>query len=171
MWRCEKGNIRVIVTTIVYDVSHHSHLVSLNHVVFSTDACKATEHQLVDVLGLASQWRMDKVLKTAVCHLSSMALDPITKLELTKKHDIQDQEWRFSAIHDLIKSNEELTEGHANRIGCDVALKIARIRGIVHAQNRELFSDDDDWKLFIDRLAKEGTLKDKWQSMATLLFQ
>lgn len=117
-----------------------------------------------DVLELASQWRMDKVSKTAVHHLSCMELDPVTKLELARKHDIQANEWRFSSIRALVKDNTQLTEGHANLIGCDVALKIARIQGMVHVKSKQQFVNDDEWKQFMDRLAKEGMFRDEWHS-------
>ena len=105
---------------------------------------------------------MEKVLKTAVCHLSRMELDPVTKLELARKHNIQDNEWRFSSIRALVKDNTQLTEGHANLIGCDVALKIARIQGMVHVKSKQQFVNDDEWKQFMNRLAKEGMLEDEW---------
>ncbi len=123
------------------------------------------------VLDLASRWRMDRVLNTAVRHLSDVQLDPVTKLELAKKHNIRDKEWLFPAICALVTKSDQLTESQAHLIGCDVALKIARIQGMVYPQRRRVFDDDDDWKLIMDRLEKEGILKDKWQSAVNFFFQ
>ncbi|KAK2463035.1 hypothetical protein APHAL10511_004690 [Amanita phalloides] len=123
-----------------------------------------------DVLELASQWRMNRILDMAVRHLSDLKLDPITKLELAKKHAIQDKEWKFSAIHALVKDNSPLTVTLADRIGYDVALKVARVQGMVHAQStgKDPFVGDD-WKLFMDRLVKEGTLKEENRSPVDFL--
>ena len=129
-----------------------------------------TMQEWKDVLELASRWRMNKVSNTAVCHLSRMELDPITKLELARKHNIQDNEWRLSSIRALVKDDTELTEGHANLIGCDLALKIARIQGMVHVKSKQLFVNDDEWKQFMDGLAKEGMFGDGWQFATTLPF-
>ncbi|KAF8340997.1 hypothetical protein F5887DRAFT_1076745 [Amanita rubescens] len=137
----------------------------------TTDDCKATEQEWMGVLDLASRWRMDRVLNTAVRHLSGAQLDPVTKLELAKKHNIRDKEWLFSAICALAKDGVQLTESQAHLVGCDVALKIARIQGMVYPQRRRLFDDDDDWKLIMDKLEKEGILKDKWQSAVNIFFQ
>lgn len=108
---------------------------------------------------------MDRVLNTAVRHLSGMQLDPVTKLELAKKHNIRDKEWLFSAICALVKDPDvQLTESQAQLIGCDVALKIARIQGMAHPLKRRLYDDDGEWKLIIRRLEKEVILKDRWLS-------
>ncbi|KAF8340999.1 hypothetical protein F5887DRAFT_427677 [Amanita rubescens] len=71
---------------------------------------KVTTQEWKDVFELASRWRMEKTVNIAVHHLSSMELDPIMKLEFAKKHNIQDKEWRFSAIHKLVKDDTRLTE-------------------------------------------------------------
>jgi hypothetical protein len=94
----------------------------------------------------------------------------IMKLEFAKKHNIQDKEWRFSAIHKLVKNDTRLTEGQADLIGYDVALKIARIQGMVHVQGKKPYGNDDDWKLFMERLGEEGIIKDKWKLATALQF-
>jgi len=129
---------------------------------------KVTTQEWKDVFELASRWRMEKTVNIAVHHLSSMELDPIMKLEFAKKHNIQDKEWRFSAILKLVKDDTRLTEGQADLIGHDVALKIARIQGMVHVQGKQPFGNDDDWKLFMERLAEKGIIKDK-RKLATAL--
>jgi len=129
---------------------------------------KVTTQEWKDVLELASRWRMEKTVNMAVRQLSGMELDPIMKLELAKKYNIQDKEWRFSVIHKLVKDDTRLTEGQANLIGYDVALKIARIQGMVHVQGKHAFADDDDWKLFMERLGGGGIIRDK-RKLATAL--
>jgi hypothetical protein len=74
-------------------------------------ASEGTMQEWKDVLELSSRWRMDKVSKTAVCHLNRMELDPVTKLELAKKHNIQDNEWRLSSIRTLVKDNTQSRRG------------------------------------------------------------
>jgi hypothetical protein len=89
-----------------------------------------TVEEWKDVLGLSSQWHMDQLVEMAITHLQDMNLDATTKLELARKHNIQNKEWRRSAIRELVDKDMRLTEANAYRIGIDVALKIAKVQGM-----------------------------------------
>ena len=90
-----------------------------------------------DVLGLASQWRMDPLVEMSISHLDDVNLDATTKLELAKKHNIQNKEWRRSAVREFVDKDIRLTEANAHRIGIDIALRIARVQGMVREMRRQ----------------------------------
>jgi hypothetical protein len=41
---------------------------------------------------------------------------------------------------------------------------------MVHVKSKQQFVNDDEWKQFMDRLAKEGMFGDEWQFATTLPF-
>ena len=50
-------------------------------------------------------WKMEKLGKFAVGQLSKIPLEGVEKLKLAKRYDIQDKEWKLSAIRELIKTD------------------------------------------------------------------
>ncbi|KAF8627778.1 hypothetical protein AX17_006143 [Amanita inopinata Kibby_2008] len=82
-----------------------------------------------DVLELSFKWRLDKLHDLALQRLSGMQLDAMTKLELAKRHGIQNEAWILPAIEELVKKDKQFTEEDIPLIGIQMVLRVSREQG------------------------------------------
>ncbi|KAK2467418.1 hypothetical protein APHAL10511_000653 [Amanita phalloides] len=88
------------------------------------------KQEWLDILEISHSWEMKDAHKVAIQQLSPIITDPIEKLELVKRYDIQDKNWRLIPIQELVKEDKRLTEADMQRIGVDMTLKICRVQGM-----------------------------------------
>ncbi|KAH7910498.1 hypothetical protein BJ138DRAFT_1087570 [Hygrophoropsis aurantiaca] len=80
----------------------------------------------VSVLKLAFMWDFQSVKQMAVHSISSMTIDPVDKFCLARDYDVQ--QWLAPALNDLAKRKEPIGIGDVEKIGLELALKVAAIR-------------------------------------------
>ncbi|KAH7928711.1 hypothetical protein BV22DRAFT_1044493 [Leucogyrophana mollusca] len=78
------------------------------------------------VLKLSAMWEFESAKKLAVDHMSPMAIDPVDKICLARDYDVQ--QWLVPALNALVKRKEPIGMKDAERLGMELALKVAAIR-------------------------------------------
>ncbi|KAH7925641.1 hypothetical protein BV22DRAFT_1128872 [Leucogyrophana mollusca] len=78
------------------------------------------------VLKLSSMWEFESVKKLAVDHIGTMQIDPIDKIGLARDYDVQ--EWLVPALNELAKRKEPIGMKDADKLGMELALKVAAVR-------------------------------------------
>ena len=92
---------------------------------------------------------MEKLGKFTVGKLSKIPLEGVEKLKLAKRYDIQDKEWKLSAIRELIKTDIVFPDIDVQEIGVEIVQRICRLRGIA-SQRLFAVSDANIKKVFPD---------------------
>jgi len=78
------------------------------------------------VLKLSHQWEMSTIHQFAIEKMSSLAMDPVDKLALALKYNIN--VWIKPALNDLAKRSRPMTKRDVDLLGLDVVLRIAEVR-------------------------------------------
>ncbi|KAH7916587.1 hypothetical protein BJ138DRAFT_289051 [Hygrophoropsis aurantiaca] len=78
------------------------------------------------VLRLSTMWGFDNARDQAIKSIGAMTMDPVDKISLAKDYDVD--EWLVPAIHDLVKRKEPIGVKDVEKLGLDLALKVAAIR-------------------------------------------
>ncbi|KDQ19404.1 hypothetical protein BOTBODRAFT_51819 [Botryobasidium botryosum FD-172 SS1] len=110
---------------------------------------------LSNVLKMAEKWVFPRLRTFAVTQLERLPIDPVTRIELSRKYDITS--WLFRAYLSLCVRTDAITVGEAERLEMDTALKIWALREEMFkwgVRNRE-----DPPTVKREELVKEGILR------------
>ncbi|KAF8836865.1 hypothetical protein BDN67DRAFT_936189 [Paxillus ammoniavirescens] len=86
--------------------------------------------QWTSALKLAALWEFDDARKQAIKALAVLPVPPVDKAALAMQYDIKD--WLLPALNALAQRPEPIGIGDVDRLGLDVALKIASVREQAH---------------------------------------
>ncbi|KAL0952849.1 hypothetical protein HGRIS_007074 [Hohenbuehelia grisea] len=93
----------------------------------SIDTYKATISRWIGILALSDRYQMDVIKSLAVRYLRDMALDPIEKIVLHQRYDLDD-EWAMDAYIKVSGRSDPLVATEAERIGFRVSTLISKAR-------------------------------------------
>jgi hypothetical protein len=79
------------------------------------------------ILLLADMWKFDGIRKRAIKQLGDLPLEPVEKVELCRRFDIQDS-WASKAFAALVVRKEPLSIDEEYRVGWENSLAIAHAR-------------------------------------------
>ncbi|KIJ19314.1 hypothetical protein PAXINDRAFT_127452 [Paxillus involutus ATCC 200175] len=82
--------------------------------------------QWTSALKLATLWEFDDARKTAIEALEALPVPPVDKFAMAMQYDIKD--WVPPALNAIAQRPEPIGVGDVDRLGLDVALKIASVR-------------------------------------------
>ncbi|KAH7912424.1 hypothetical protein BJ138DRAFT_1004506 [Hygrophoropsis aurantiaca] len=78
------------------------------------------------VLKLSHRWGFKSARKQAIESLGAMKVDPVDKLSLSEKYDVD--EWLLPALEKLANRREPIGVKDAEKLGVTLALKVAALR-------------------------------------------
>jgi len=86
-----------------------------------------TADEWTSVLKLANMWSFDNLRGIAIKHLAKLRLEPVQKIALAMDYHLP--KWLVPALNRLAQREQPLGRDDLQRLGADVALKIAEVRG------------------------------------------
>jgi hypothetical protein len=89
--------------------------------------CNASLKQWKSILRLADMWKFDDIRTFVINKLGDLRMDPLEKLELSKRFDI-DQPWADDALIALVDREKPLTVDETLKVGVKNSVLIAKIR-------------------------------------------
>lgn len=84
--------------------------------------------QWISVLKLATMWQFEEARTLAIDTLTTMVVDPITRIEHARAYDVH--HWYWTALYELGNGENSLRLQDAERLGVELSLKLAELQGM-----------------------------------------
>jgi hypothetical protein len=94
----------------------------------------------IAILDLACRWDFNDIRDLCIKELGSVELDPLQKISLQQKHNI-DTQWAYSSYITLCARNDPLTVEEATKLGIEVTVKIFTVREKLERWGRKKVED------------------------------
>ncbi|KAH9951627.1 hypothetical protein B0H21DRAFT_684629 [Amylocystis lapponica] len=130
-------------------------------------SCKATTvDEWVSILDQADRWQIDNLRFFAIKTLQSMSVDPVLKIMLWTRHNL-DRSELISSYASLVTRPQSLSIDEAKRLGVETTAKVAQARDAIHregicdcchlrkAWKRSKLATPEETELFVMRMAED----------------
>ncbi|KAI6143975.1 hypothetical protein BKA82DRAFT_748425 [Pisolithus tinctorius] len=97
--------------------------------------------QWTSVLKLSTAWNFEKLRQASIHALLKSNIGAVDRVVLSQQYDIKG--WLLPALNELAKRPEPITLEEANRMGIDIALRLASVRERVTVQTACSYSRRD----------------------------